>query len=133
MSWFAMKGSLPARMVSTQRDHKASSEGYDLVRRGAAPCRVLPTGRTARVVTASLRRVLESGEPEFNGASSASPQCVLTNCTTTPPPEPASGASSYQVPVHQDPRRSKPTGVLTCHERSQACHQPRGCPHVKRL
>ncbi|BDE37747.1 hypothetical protein SLITK23_09920 [Streptomyces lividans] len=32
------------------------------------PCRVLRTGRTARVVTAYLLRVLESGEPEYNGA-----------------------------------------------------------------
>ncbi|MGW3729118.1 helix-turn-helix transcriptional regulator [Streptomyces sp. NPDC000851] len=49
------------------------SKSYDLVRRGEFPCRVLPRGRTARVVTASLLRVLESGEPECNGASSASP------------------------------------------------------------
>jgi predicted DNA-binding transcriptional regulator AlpA len=49
------------------------SKSYDLVRRGEFPCRVLPIGRTARVVTASLLRVLESGEPEYNGASSASP------------------------------------------------------------
>ncbi|MDQ0958076.1 putative DNA-binding transcriptional regulator AlpA [Streptomyces sp. B4I13] len=49
------------------------SKSYDLVRRGEFPCRVLPIGRTARVVTASLLRVLESGEPEYNGASGASP------------------------------------------------------------
>ncbi|MEW2258701.1 helix-turn-helix domain-containing protein [Streptomyces sp. NPDC047869] len=49
------------------------SKGYDLVRRGKFPCRVLQIGRAARVVTASLLRVLESGEPEDNGASSASP------------------------------------------------------------
>ncbi|WP_344606880.1 helix-turn-helix domain-containing protein [Streptomyces glaucus] len=49
------------------------SKSYDLVRRGEFPCRVLPLGRTARVVTASLLHVLESGEPEYNGASSASP------------------------------------------------------------
>ncbi|GAA3196630.1 hypothetical protein GCM10017688_64900 [Streptomyces ramulosus] len=42
------------------------SKGYDLVRRGAFPCRVLTIGRTSRVVTASLLRVLESGEPEYN-------------------------------------------------------------------
>ncbi|WP_405729377.1 helix-turn-helix domain-containing protein [Streptomyces sp. NBC_00028] len=48
------------------------SKGYDLVRRGEFPCRVLLIGRTARVVTASLLRVLESGEPEFNGAVSTS-------------------------------------------------------------
>ncbi|MFJ2739713.1 helix-turn-helix domain-containing protein [Streptomyces sp. NPDC087440] len=44
------------------------SKGYDLVRRGEFPCRVLMIGRTARVVTASLLRVLESGEPEYNTA-----------------------------------------------------------------
>lgn len=49
------------------------SKSYDLVRRGELPCRVLPTGRTARVVTASLLPELESGEPEYNGAPSASP------------------------------------------------------------
>ncbi|WP_238783042.1 helix-turn-helix domain-containing protein [Streptomyces monomycini] len=48
------------------------SKSYDLVRRGEFPCRVLPIGRTTRVVTASLLRVLESGEPEYNIASSAS-------------------------------------------------------------
>lgn len=44
------------------------AKGYDLVRRGEFPCRVLRIGRTTRVVTASLLRVLESGEPEYNGA-----------------------------------------------------------------
>ncbi|WP_078624519.1 helix-turn-helix transcriptional regulator [Streptomyces monomycini] len=48
------------------------SKSYDLVRRGEFPCRVLPIGRTTRVVTASLLRVLENGEPEYNTASSAS-------------------------------------------------------------
>ncbi len=43
------------------------SKGYDLVRRGEFPCRVLRVGRTTRVVTASLLRVLESGEPEYSG------------------------------------------------------------------
>ncbi|MCG0061845.1 hypothetical protein L0F81_00830 [Streptomyces tricolor] len=38
------------------------------MRRGEFPCRVLRIGRTTRVVTASLLRVLESGEPEYNGA-----------------------------------------------------------------
>ncbi|MER6704293.1 helix-turn-helix domain-containing protein [Streptomyces fumanus] len=44
------------------------AKGYDLVRRGEFPCRVLRIGRTTRVVTASLLRVLESGEPEYNRA-----------------------------------------------------------------
>ncbi|WP_405844898.1 helix-turn-helix domain-containing protein [Streptomyces platensis] len=44
------------------------AKGYDLVRRGEFPCRVLRIGRSARVVTASLLRVLESGEPEYSGA-----------------------------------------------------------------
>lgn len=44
------------------------AKGYDLVRRGEFPCRVLRIGRSTRVVTASLLRVLESGEPEYNGA-----------------------------------------------------------------
>ena len=43
------------------------AKGYDLVQRGEFPCRVLRIGRTSRVVTASLLRVLESGEPEYNG------------------------------------------------------------------
>ncbi|WP_329144859.1 helix-turn-helix domain-containing protein [Streptomyces sp. NBC_01456] len=42
------------------------AKGYDLVRRGEFPCRVLRMGRRTRVVTASLLRVLESGEPEYN-------------------------------------------------------------------
>ncbi|GAA1369994.1 helix-turn-helix domain-containing protein [Streptomyces beijiangensis] len=44
------------------------AKGYDLIRQGKFPCRVLHIGRSTRVVTASLLRVLESGEPEFNGA-----------------------------------------------------------------
>ncbi|MFD7057407.1 hypothetical protein ACFWBS_57750 [Streptomyces mirabilis] len=48
------------------------SKGYDPVRRGEFFCRVLLIGRAARVVTASLLRVLESGEPEYNGAVSTS-------------------------------------------------------------
>nr|WSS65155.1 helix-turn-helix domain-containing protein [Streptomyces sp. NBC_01177] len=59
------------------------SKGYDLVRRGEFPCRVLPIGRAARVVTASLLRVLESGEPEYNGAISAH-QPNLTSPTRKP-------------------------------------------------
>ncbi|MGW3201215.1 helix-turn-helix transcriptional regulator [Streptomyces sp. NPDC001118] len=42
--------------------------GYELVRRGEFPCRVLKVGRSARVVTASLLRVLDSGEPEYNAS-----------------------------------------------------------------
>ncbi|MFF3656219.1 helix-turn-helix domain-containing protein [Streptomyces olivochromogenes] len=42
------------------------ARGYDLVRRGEFPCRVLRIGRSTRVLTASLLRVLESGEPEYN-------------------------------------------------------------------
>ncbi|MEN8655281.1 helix-turn-helix domain-containing protein [Streptomyces sp. 21So2-11] len=42
------------------------AKGYDLVRRGQFPCRVLQIGRGTRVVTASLLRVLESGDPEYN-------------------------------------------------------------------
>ncbi|MFD4759799.1 hypothetical protein ACFWOJ_13155 [Streptomyces sp. NPDC058439] len=41
--------------------------GYDLDRRGEFPCRILRIGRTTRVVTASLLRVLESGGPGYNG------------------------------------------------------------------
>ncbi|BDH07290.1 hypothetical protein HEK131_45170 [Streptomyces seoulensis] len=47
--------------------HMSKSKGYDLALRGEFPCRVLPIGRATRVVTASLLRVLESGEPEYNG------------------------------------------------------------------
>ncbi|QYX76652.1 helix-turn-helix domain-containing protein [Streptomyces akebiae] len=47
------------------------AKGYDLARRGEFPCRVLRVGRSTRVVTASLLRVLESGEPEYNGAPAA--------------------------------------------------------------
>ncbi|MBT2527888.1 hypothetical protein J7E91_21305 [Streptomyces sp. ISL-99] len=43
------------------------AKGYDLVRRGEFPCRVLRIVRTTRVGTASLLRVLETGEPEYNG------------------------------------------------------------------
>ncbi|MFG3282140.1 helix-turn-helix transcriptional regulator [Streptomyces sp. NPDC048111] len=42
------------------------AKGYDLVRRGEFPCRVLRIGRSTRVVTASLLRVLDSGEPEYS-------------------------------------------------------------------
>lgn len=45
------------------------AKGYDLVRRGQFPCRVLQVGRGTRVVTAPLLRVLESGEPEYNAAT----------------------------------------------------------------
>ncbi|MFE0777780.1 hypothetical protein [Streptomyces sp. NPDC058861] len=43
------------------------AKGYDLVRRGEFPCRVLRVGRTTQVVTASLLRVLETGEMENGG------------------------------------------------------------------
>ncbi|GGX54199.1 helix-turn-helix domain-containing protein [Streptomyces noursei] len=42
------------------------AKGYDLVRRGEFPCRVLRIGRSTRVVTASLLRVLDRGEPEYS-------------------------------------------------------------------
>ncbi|MFE5028848.1 helix-turn-helix transcriptional regulator [Streptomyces sp. NPDC056656] len=44
------------------------AKGYDLVHQGQFPCCVLRIGRSTRVVTASLLRVLESGEPEFSSA-----------------------------------------------------------------
>ncbi|MFF5546829.1 helix-turn-helix transcriptional regulator [Streptomyces sp. MB22_4] len=44
------------------------AKGYDLIRNGQFPCRVLRIGRRTRVVTASLLRVLESGDPEYNDA-----------------------------------------------------------------
>ncbi|MFE9401093.1 helix-turn-helix transcriptional regulator [Streptomyces sp. NPDC006530] len=47
------------------------AKGYDLVRRGEFPCRVLRIGRSTRVVTASLLRVLDSGEPEYSGTRDA--------------------------------------------------------------
>ncbi len=51
-------------------------------RRGECPCAVLPIGRTARVVTASLLRV-ESGEPGHNGAIlSTSPRAPTWPGTT---------------------------------------------------
>ncbi|MGD3111465.1 helix-turn-helix domain-containing protein [Streptomyces sp. YGL11-2] len=49
------------------------AKGYDLIRRGEFPCRVLRIGRSTRVVTASLLRVLESGEPEY-GPSPRTPE-----------------------------------------------------------
>lgn len=42
------------------------TKGYDLIRSGRFPCRVLCIGRKTRVVTAPLLRVLESGDPEYN-------------------------------------------------------------------
>lgn len=35
------------------------SKGYELARRGLYPCKVLRIGRSYRVITADLRRVLE--------------------------------------------------------------------------
>ncbi|QEU97155.1 DNA-binding protein [Streptomyces kanamyceticus] len=49
------------------------AKGYDLVRRGEFPCRVLRIGRSTRVVTASLPRALDSGQPEYGGAHEAYP------------------------------------------------------------
>lgn len=49
------------------------AKDYDLVRQGKFPCRVLHIGSGARVVTAYLLRVLESGEPEYNHPSPAPP------------------------------------------------------------
>jgi hypothetical protein len=49
----------------------ARAKGYDLVRQGKFPCRVLRIGCSTRVVAAPLVRVLESGEPEHNGTSEA--------------------------------------------------------------
>ncbi|MFF9900974.1 helix-turn-helix transcriptional regulator [Streptomyces longispororuber] len=49
------------------------AKGYDLVRRGEFPCRVLRIGRSTRVVTASLLRVLDSGEPEYGGTNDPDP------------------------------------------------------------
>ncbi|WP_438290861.1 helix-turn-helix domain-containing protein [Streptomyces sp. HUAS TT7] len=42
------------------------AKGYDLVRRGEFPCRALRIGRSTRIVTASLLRVLDNGEPEYS-------------------------------------------------------------------
>ncbi|MCW8096890.1 AlpA family phage regulatory protein [Streptomyces tauricus] len=42
--------------------------GYNLVRQREFPCRVFLIGRSTRVVTPSLLQILDSGEPEYNGA-----------------------------------------------------------------
>ncbi|WP_148588725.1 DNA-binding protein [Streptomyces sp. WAC01526] len=47
------------------------AKGYELARRGEFLCRVLRLRRSTRVVTASLLRALESGEPEYNSAQPA--------------------------------------------------------------
>ncbi|GHE15537.1 hypothetical protein GCM10010339_90520 [Streptomyces alanosinicus] len=49
------------------------SKSYDLVRRGEFPCRVLPISRTTRVVTASRLPLLDSGQPQYNGAPVQAP------------------------------------------------------------
>lgn len=41
----------------------SKSHLYELAARGAAPCRVIRVGSRYRVVTASLLRVLEGGDP----------------------------------------------------------------------
>ncbi|MGV9427476.1 helix-turn-helix domain-containing protein [Streptomyces sp. NPDC003656] len=41
---------------------------YELIRTGLAPVKVLPLGGTTRVVTNSLIRVLETGDPEATQA-----------------------------------------------------------------
>ena len=58
------------------------------------------------------------------------PQSVMTNCATTPRRSKPAGRRRMRSPSTQNPRRCKPTGVLTCHERSQACHQPHGHAHA---
>lgn len=50
------------------------AKGYDLVRRGEFPCRVLRIGRSTRVVTASLLRVLDSGESECSATHDTHPK-----------------------------------------------------------
>ncbi|MFJ3207146.1 helix-turn-helix domain-containing protein [Streptomyces flaveolus] len=51
------------------------AKGYDLIRSGQFPCRVLRIGRKTRVVRASLLRVLESGDPEYNDARIDTTRC----------------------------------------------------------
>lgn len=68
------------------------AKGYDLVRRAEFPCRVLRVGRTTRVVTASLLRVLESGEPEYNGAHAGAPARDRRQLLTEAPQEQTCGA-----------------------------------------
>ncbi|MFE2839181.1 hypothetical protein ACFXI6_51040 [Streptomyces mirabilis] len=67
---------LARKVIQNQRsavvESMSRSKGYDPVRRGEFFRRVLLIGPAARVVTASLLRVLESGEPEYNGAASTS-------------------------------------------------------------
>ncbi|MFJ2914049.1 helix-turn-helix domain-containing protein [Streptomyces sp. NPDC087228] len=76
------------------------TKGYDLVRRGEFPCRVLRIGRTTRVVTASLLRVLESGEPEYN----------------SPPPDTLDAGVVHRA---QKPRRH-PGGISLSHALSHS-------------
>ncbi|MFJ1547599.1 hypothetical protein [Streptomyces sp. NPDC088246] len=57
------------------------AKGYDLIRRRELPCRVLRIGRGTRVVTASMLRVLESGEPEYNSVHA---ECGTPSHNTIP-------------------------------------------------
>lgn len=69
---------------ATQAFGMSRSKGYDLALREEFPCRVLPIGRATRVVTASLLRVLESGEPEYNGTPITRTDLILISRTTKP-------------------------------------------------
>ncbi|WP_318215606.1 helix-turn-helix domain-containing protein [Streptomyces sp. SCL15-6] len=83
------------------------AKGYDLIRSGQFPCRVLRIGRKTRVVTASLLRVLESEDPEYNDARIGyrpSSRPVMTRLRRTP-----GGASSSHGAATSPVTRLSPT------------------------
>ncbi|MFJ3890830.1 helix-turn-helix domain-containing protein [Streptomyces rubrogriseus] len=82
------------------------AKGYDLIRSGQFPCRVLRIGRKTRVVTASLLRVLESGDPEYSDACTG---CRTTNIpSTTRLRQPSSGLCHPPVTSTDEPQTDEP-------------------------
>jgi predicted DNA-binding transcriptional regulator AlpA len=89
------------------------AKGYDLVRRGEFPRRVLRVGRSTRVVTASLLRVLESEEQECNGAPRRTLHPVAARCAQNPRWYSGGDSSSHGHPYNAGVRETGLTRLKT--------------------
>ncbi|GCD41936.1 hypothetical protein GKJPGBOP_01594 [Streptomyces paromomycinus] len=83
------------------------AKGYHLLCQGQFPCRTLRISRSTRVVSMSLLRVLDSGEPEYNGVPKKQAADTLDQSHEGAPPDHRRGP--FVSPKSHQPHGHPPT------------------------
>lgn len=94
------------------------AKGYHLLCQGQFPCRTLRISRSTCVLTVSVLRVLDSGEPEYNGAPTKRAADTLTQSHEDVPPD-------HRRDIFVSPKSHQPHGHLPT-QRGRTGHR---CSH----